>query len=393
MDALLHTPNAETIPTKSHSAVRPRLFFLDFIRTLATLLVVLAHFQDPYLMDKHYFPIRPFGIYLGSLGVSLFFIVSGAALMYVYGEQSNFRVLRFYKKRARALFPMFWLAFITTHLLLFLRNGTSPLVTSPSFKIASLSVIGLDGYARVWGIETLYVVGEWFLGFIILFYLIFPILRYGINQHPAMTCTIIALLYVATRILLYFFPLPHKPIDTILTLRLPELAFGMICTSRIKSIPTYTVFSCLCILAAQQLFHILDELTAISVVGILCFCIGAWIGERIDTWTQQTSVSAQNQRKSHKGDTKKRSHHKIIQQFIRRVILYVSAISYPIFLVHHQIISQVYTLINPTSLTRNGAYILLLAVVLLVSVVALILKKCTNSVQKLARAYTHASSL
>lgn len=388
-----HTPKNETLTSQTHSQVRTRLFYLDFIRMLAILFVVLAHFQDPYLIDKHYFPIHPFGIYLGSLGVSLFFIVSGAALMYVYGEQINFKVLQFYKKRARALFPMFWLAFIAAHLLLFLRNGTSPLATPPSFKIASLSMIGLDGYARIWGIETLYVVGEWFLSFIILFYLVFPILRYGINQHLFMTCTIIAILYGATRILLYFFPLPHKPIDTILTLRLPELAFGMICTSRIKSIPTHTVLGCLCILVAQQVFHILDELTAISVVGMSCFCIGAWIGEKIDTWTQQTSVSTQNQRKPLKGDDKTRSHYKIIQQFIRRAILYVSAISYPIFLVHHQIISQVYTLINPTSLTRYDAYILLLAVMLLIGVIALILKKLTNSVQRLARACMHASSL
>jgi len=80
----------------------PRLFYLDFIRAIAAFCVVLAHFQDPYLREQHYFILHPFGIYVGGIGVSLFLIVSGAAPMYTYGERDTLNHKKFYARRARA---------------------------------------------------------------------------------------------------------------------------------------------------------------------------------------------------------------------------------------------------------------------------------------------------
>ena len=54
------------------------------------------------------------GIYLGDFGSSLFFIVSGASLaLTVPPEQSPWQ---FYKKRAKAVFPLFWLCLLYTSL-------------------------------------------------------------------------------------------------------------------------------------------------------------------------------------------------------------------------------------------------------------------------------------
>ena len=60
---------------------RPRLFYLDLVRALATLIIVLTHFNNPYLAGGGYLLTnQPFGIYVGGLGVSLFLIISGSAL-------------------------------------------------------------------------------------------------------------------------------------------------------------------------------------------------------------------------------------------------------------------------------------------------------------------------
>ena len=60
---------------------RTRIFYLDLVRALAALLIVLTHFNNPYLADGGYVLTNfPFGIYVGGLGVSLFLIISGAAL-------------------------------------------------------------------------------------------------------------------------------------------------------------------------------------------------------------------------------------------------------------------------------------------------------------------------
>lgn len=55
-------------------------------------------------------PDTLFGMYLGSYGVTLFFIVSGAVLMYIYGDK-EIDLASYYKKRFLGIYPMFWLAF------------------------------------------------------------------------------------------------------------------------------------------------------------------------------------------------------------------------------------------------------------------------------------------
>ena len=83
---------------------KERLFWLDFIRAFATFMIVLTHFNAIYVYnvypttpEKAVITMNIANIYIGGFGVSLFLIVSGASLMYVYEEKCD--VLKFYKKR------------------------------------------------------------------------------------------------------------------------------------------------------------------------------------------------------------------------------------------------------------------------------------------------------
>ena len=84
---------------------RKRVFYLDLVRALAAVLVVITHFNNPYLhqaQKRHVFAYEPFGVYIGNLGVSLFLIISGAALTMTYGgPRLDLRV--FYWKRFKGI--------------------------------------------------------------------------------------------------------------------------------------------------------------------------------------------------------------------------------------------------------------------------------------------------
>ena len=88
--------------------MKKRLFYLDFIRALATIIIVICHYDALFIYNVNRPDLTigtayPFNIYIGSLGVSLFLIISGASLMYTYGDK-DLNPKEFYKKRFKRIF-------------------------------------------------------------------------------------------------------------------------------------------------------------------------------------------------------------------------------------------------------------------------------------------------
>ena len=157
------------------SIKKERIFYLDFIRALATLLIILTHYNALFIYNVN----RPFAavislkvgnIYIGALGVSLFLIISGAAMMYVYGNQDKINWKKFYSKRFITIFPMFWLAYLVVGFFTFFeQKGINAAIPRKNFIF---TVLGFDTYLANFGVKTFSLVGEWFLGLIILIYLL-----------------------------------------------------------------------------------------------------------------------------------------------------------------------------------------------------------------------------
>ena len=166
---------------------RPRLFYLDLIRVVALVCILIIHFNATVtgyftLPHKLFASTLPFGIYLGDFGSSLFFIVSGASLFYTAPE--SFSVPGFYKKRALAVYPMFWLAWAICFSLRFvLRPGYYAGARTATLV---LTVLGLDNFAVAagWVGQDFACVGEWFLGSILFLYLLFPLLLALCRRAP-----------------------------------------------------------------------------------------------------------------------------------------------------------------------------------------------------------------
>lgn len=169
------------------------MFYLDFIRAIALVSILVIHFNATVtgyftLPHKLFVSVLPFQIYLGDFGSSLFFIVSGAALALTVSPEQP--VLTFYKKRAKAIYPLFWLAWCVCFGIRFLsKPGYYAAAKTPTLL---LTVLGLDNFAVAagWVGMDFACVGEWFLGSILFLYLLFPLLIRGLRRSAWLTWAI-----------------------------------------------------------------------------------------------------------------------------------------------------------------------------------------------------------
>lgn len=165
-----------------------RLFYLDVIRAISAILIVVYHFSGSI-----YLPGRWSGVDVlhstinGSWGMTpvyCFFMVSGAALMHRHPAEERLDTWKFYQKRFMSIYPLFWIAYGLGFVSVFWRLGH--LYDLPSWCLI-WSLFGMDGWVVNW-VPTFYMVGEWFLGSIILLYLFFPLAHraWRRNRHLAM---------------------------------------------------------------------------------------------------------------------------------------------------------------------------------------------------------------
>lgn len=317
---------------------RERLFYLDFIRAFAVLVILLTHYNVPYygaparLSDV--ITVQIGGIYIGNFGVSLFLIISSAALTYV--NQDNFDIKKFYKKRAIAIFPMFWIAYFIAFIYSFFANKG----INQSIPKANIiwSILGVDQYVANFGIRTFSLISEWFLGFILIFYVVYPLLRYCVHRYPKVTAVAGILLYM---IMLLLPPLPVSK-GLLLPTRLPELLFGMYFVLYIKKIPAPVFLVSLLLVVGNTILQLpIDQDLATTIIGISAFISLFWISRLLE------------------------------YRPIKVVCASISKYSYAIFLIHHMIIITILSQFDLTVLTRLENYILFLAscsIIMLLSV-------------------------
>lgn len=334
--------------TSAPAKPRRRIFYLDLVRALATVLIVITHFNNPYLVGGReiIFPNTPFGIYIGGLGVSLFLIISGAALAFTYGNR-EFSLKTFYWKRFKGIYPMFWTAWILATLYFFVtRQGTPPNAAPARSFIFTL--LGVDGLAANFQIQTMYLLGEWFLGFIILFYLVFPPLLWLVKRYPKMTAVGVLVVWIVSLALLSNKGLPTA---VLLPIRLPELVFGMYLTLYLKKVPWWSVIPAAGVLAVSQAFpEEIPEDIATTFVGISAFVILTVLATPLD------------------------------KQAIRTPVALIAKYSYPVFLVHHVVIMELFTRINTLPFTPLQLYMLFAAVCVITWILAIALDRITKHV-------------
>ena len=205
---------------------KERVFYLDFIRAFSTLLIVLTHYNALFIYNVNrpssaVITLNIGNVYIGALGVSLFLIISGAAMMYVYGDREKVNWKTFYYKRFVTIYPMFWLAYLAVASFTFLeQKGINPFIPRKNFIF---SILGFDTYLANFQIKTFCHVGEWFLGLIIFIYIAFPLLLKLIKQAPIILAISAIVIYSLSLITFK----DESWCGIFFTTRLPEFLFGM----------------------------------------------------------------------------------------------------------------------------------------------------------------------
>lgn len=344
-------PATATQPTHPAKNVRkrPRIFYLDLVRALATLLIVLTHFNF-HLRDRgggYVLTFQPFGIYVGALGVSLFLIISGAALTLTYRRPINLK--RFYWKRMLNIYPMFWTAWLLGTLYYFIIYNARPPNAAPARSFI-FTFLGIDGLAVNFHFRTMYLLGEWFLGFILLYYVVFPLLLWAIDRFPLITGIVLLAAYVATIVIMprYF---PGIPSPMILTTRLPELAFGSYFVLYVRRVHWATVIPAAGVLTVSAMFpEEIPEDVGTTIVGISAFLILVVAGRHVAI------------------------------QPVRAFVGLVAKYSYPIFLVHHVVILQVIGKVDVLGFFPIQRYMLLAADCVIILALSVALVRVTDIV-------------
>lgn len=201
---------------------------LDFVRAISVLFIIIFHYCAIILFDqkidinisRYVFPL------FGALGVSFFIIISGGG---IYNSiKKDFRLMNFYKKRLLSIYPTYYVAYAITVLLLFVISGR--VIFQGDISNLLWTLLGLDGFLSS-RVNTYYLIGEWFLGFIIIMYFLFPIIRffYIKNRYATFLAAIaISLLSVHYNSFLYEYVFLWNKRDIWNPLaRLPEFILGM----------------------------------------------------------------------------------------------------------------------------------------------------------------------
>ena len=159
---------------------RERLFYLDLIRAISMLLIVIYHFPLSFYVGTADVLHSTVNGRWGVAVVYVFFMISGASLFYRYGTEERLDAAAYYKRRIISIYPLFYLAYILGFMYVFWARGRVYEYV-PGWAMI-WTVLGMDGYLNSI-LPTFTMVGEWFLGAIIIVYALFPLLRIGMRKN------------------------------------------------------------------------------------------------------------------------------------------------------------------------------------------------------------------
>lgn len=156
-----------------------RIVELDVLRAVAIAAIVVCHLRNvtPQLAQSSIVPV--FEVMVGDAALGLFFFLSGHALMLKSREtREDAGIVAFVKRRAVRIYPLYWLALVLTLLaqsLLFRDLSSFNQVTIENASQLLICAAGLQAmFKNVFVDQNIGIF--WFVGTILLYYLMFPII-------------------------------------------------------------------------------------------------------------------------------------------------------------------------------------------------------------------------
>ena len=183
------------------SVSKKRIYCFDLLKIISIILVFLHHIMmDLYIVHPMHnlrilevLILRP-NMNLGMIACGLFVLISGATLALKGREEEP---IEFYKKRLiRVLIP-FYIAYLMYFIIKVITLKTIYIFGGiPKWRFI-FTILGIDEYLSANGIRTFSLgVGEWFLGCILLCYLVYPFLYKAHRKNKSVTFIVMTIWYV-----------------------------------------------------------------------------------------------------------------------------------------------------------------------------------------------------
>lgn len=311
---------------------KDRIFYLDFIRSIAVLLIIFFHYNCATTrIVSSDVTLFPYYGYAGTLGVSMFFILSGASL--TLSTQNNYSIIDFYKKRFAAIFPLFWFTYILLTLVRVITAQPNPFAGRNPLTFI-LTICGLDGFL-LYKIPNYYLIGEWFLGCLIILYILFPLIRhvFNINKSIVLVASFVFIVLIAKTynfsMRLEMFPL----------FRVFEFIFGM-----------YFVTACRDNFPGQKYALLISAVAGFLVFSTVSFQDNPYISNIILGVLSFIFLSA---------------FANIFERYLpRKTIRFLSKYSFAAFLVHHVTLIRIVSYSKDTVLLPHYKYALFVVTLL-----------------------------
>ncbi len=334
--------------------LKPRLIELDIVRIFACWCILTIHFNASicgydiagnFIYPNNFISNNWFGCYLGDIGVGLFFILSAASLEFRYPviELSGAGLFNFYMKRAKTLYPMFWIAFVSAYVL-FLDKS----FFAKPIKYLPISIIGLDGYISALGfgyLGTFYRLGEWFLGCILILYLLYPLLAHAFHYNWRLCSLFCLALYVFSirqiRSIWFFLQFPYF---------LLGIAFIRFFRGDAQN-KNLWIASLICVIFRMKFGHALNPWTKAIVTSWLIFIFIALLWQTLSPFFNR-----------------------LVFGQISRTVTFVSGLTYPLFLVHHVLISHICSHLDLTAFSNHKTILIYFVYILMCFILSFLLK-------------------
>ena len=146
---------------------------VDILKATAILLIVFGHIDNNV---SNYDVVRSLGYNNGIIGLSIFFFTSGFLLSQTDSVISSMQnIKKFYVKKFIRIFRLYWLALASLIIIFGLLQINPGHVDPYNFSLDNLLLhfFGLQGIFPYNSIQSM-----WFVGVIVLFYLLYPIIVY-----------------------------------------------------------------------------------------------------------------------------------------------------------------------------------------------------------------------
>lgn len=306
-----------------------RYIFLDLIRIVAMVFVFLHHLRFHFI-ESGLYPINnlwPEWLF-GDLGVSLFIFLSGIGLT-ISSIQKGLDLKSFYSRRFLRIYPLYWISFSITLMFFYIKNGGYLSLDKFLF-----SLTGFNAYLESFYRTNSYIFVDWFIGLIVILYIIYPFLFYAYkkNKYIFMLLTLI----VSSFSLIIF---PSNMYMRFVQNRLFEFSLGIL-FAEIVLLDNIKIYITLLIMGLSILYVFNLFRFNAGFIIIIQFCM--YDIAFLSFFYIATSFLIKN------------------HNFFGTIILSLSSVSYAFFLIHHTLIIRFVTDFFPILRLTNKSPISLL---------------------------------